>query len=92
MALPHRPGGGERALFIGDLVHTPLQFVEPDCEACLSEDEDAAARQRRRILEHAADTNALVLPAHLPGPGAAEVTRDGEKFAVKRWAPFSPVV
>lgn len=96
----HTPGSavlsldsrGDRALFIGDLVHTPLQFVEPDCEACLSEDEPAAARQRRRFLERAADTNALVLPAHLPGPGAAEVRRDGGTFAIKDWAPFSPVV
>ncbi len=96
----HTPGSavlsldsrGDHALFIGDLMHTPLQFVEPDCEACLSEDEPAAARQRRRFLERAADTNALVLPAHLPGPGAAEVRRDGSTFAIKNWAPFNPVV
>lgn len=96
----HTPGtsvlslesGGERALFVGDLLHTPLQVVEPDCEACLSEDADAAVRQRRRILERAADTRSLVLPAHLPGPGAVEVKRDGSTFAIAGWAPFSPVV
>lgn len=94
----HTPGSAvlvlqsqdDRALFIGDLMHTPLQFVEPDCEACLSEDQEAAARQRRRFLERAADTNALVLPAHLPGPDAAEVRRDGSSFAIKHWAPFTP--
>jgi glyoxylase-like metal-dependent hydrolase (beta-lactamase superfamily II) len=95
----HTPGSavlaldsrGDRALFVGDLMHTPLQFVDPACEACLSEDEPAAVRQRRRYLERAADTNALVLPAHLPGPGAATVRRDGGTFAIKHWAPFSPV-
>lgn len=94
----HTPGSavlllesrGDRAMFIGDLMHTPLQFVEPECEACLSEDEPAAARQRRRFLERAADTNALVLPAHLPGPGGALVRREGSAFAIERWAPFSP--
>lgn len=94
----HTPGSaalvlesrGERALFVGDLVHTPLQFGAPDCETCLSENEAAATRQRRRFLERAADTGALVFPAHLPGPGAAEVRRDGSAFAIERWAPFTP--
>ena len=96
----HTPGSavlvsessGQRALFVGDLVHSPLQFPQPGCEPCLSEDVPAATRQRRRFLERAADTNALVLPAHLPGPGAVEVQRDGSAFAIKHWAPFSPVV
>ncbi|MBT2384933.1 MBL fold metallo-hydrolase [Streptomyces sp. ISL-11] len=92
----HTPGssvvrlasGTDRALFIGDLVHSPLQFVEPDCDTCLSEDQEQAVRSRRRILEEAADTRALVLPAHLPGHGAAEVRREGGKFALERWAAF----
>lgn len=95
----HTPGSavveldsrGGRALFVGDLLHSPLQFVEPDSEVCLSEDVPGAIRQRRRILERAADTASLVLPAHLPGPGAAEIRRDGDAFAIQHWAPFSPV-
>lgn len=96
----HTPGsavlglesGGDRALFVGDLMHTPLQLAHPGIEPCLSEDVPAAVRQRRRMLERAAETHALVLPAHLPGPGAVEVRRDGTGFAVQSWAPFSPVV
>ncbi|GHG49942.1 MBL fold metallo-hydrolase [Streptomyces griseocarneus] len=92
----HTPGscvlrlesGSERALFIGDLVHSPLQIVEPDCDTCLSEDQAQATRSRRRILERAADTKALVFPAHLAGHGAAEVRREGGKFAISGWAPF----
>jgi glyoxylase-like metal-dependent hydrolase (beta-lactamase superfamily II) len=98
-AMPgHTPGtsmlslrsGSERALFVGDLLHSPLQFVEPHAEVCLSEDAPAAVRQRNRMLERAAETRALVLPAHLPGPGAAEVRREGATFAISHWAPFSP--
>ncbi|MGX8904417.1 MBL fold metallo-hydrolase [Streptomyces netropsis] len=96
LAPGHTPGssvlelasGTERALFIGDLVHSPLQFVEPDCDTCLSEDQEEAIRSRRRILEQAADTRSLVFPAHLPGHGAAEIRREGSKFALERWAAF----
>ncbi|MEV8479639.1 MBL fold metallo-hydrolase [Streptomyces sp. NPDC051173] len=92
----HTPGsavlrlrsGTDRALFIGDLVHNPLQIAEPDCDTCLSEDQREATRSRRRILEEAADTRALVFPGHLAGHGAAEVRREGGKFAVERWAAF----
>jgi glyoxylase-like metal-dependent hydrolase (beta-lactamase superfamily II) len=93
----HTPGstvlwldsGGDRAVFVGDLVHTPLQMVEPDHDTCLSEDQAEAARSRRRVLEQAAATNSLVVPAHLGGAGAAEVVRSHGSLAIKRWAPFS---
>ncbi|MFD8998410.1 MBL fold metallo-hydrolase [Streptomyces abikoensis] len=95
----HTPGssvlrlasGTDRAVFVGDLVHSPLQFAEPDCDTCLSEDQVEATRSRRRILEEAADTRSLIFPAHLPGHGAAEVRRDGDKFALSRWAPFASI-
>lgn len=32
---------------------------------------------------------APVLPAHLPGHGAAEVERDGDFLKIKEWAGFS---
>ncbi|WP_372411452.1 MBL fold metallo-hydrolase [Streptomyces luteireticuli] len=96
----HTPGssvlrlesGTERALFIGDLVHSPLQFAEPGCDTCLSEDQEQATRSRRRILEQAAETRALVFPAHLPGHGAAEVRRKGSGYEVVRWAGFDASV
>ncbi|MCK2238469.1 MULTISPECIES: MBL fold metallo-hydrolase [unclassified Crossiella] len=97
LAPGHTPGsavlrlasGTDRALFIGDIAHTPLQLIEPDHEPCLSEDEPAAIATRRRLLAEAADTNALIIPAHFGGSGAAEVTRDGSKFAITGWAAFS---
>ncbi|WNV86897.1 MBL fold metallo-hydrolase [Umezawaea sp. Da 62-37] len=93
----HTPGssvitltsGTDRAVFVGDLLHSPLQFHEPDCGPSFDEDEDEARATRRRVLGWAADNNALVLPAHLPGSGAAEIRRDGDKFAIKEWAAFS---
>ncbi|MFE7031930.1 MBL fold metallo-hydrolase [Streptomyces sp. NPDC057621] len=98
LAPGHTPGstvlklhsGTDRAFFVGDLVHTPLQLLTPDHDTCLSEDQPQAARTRRHMLEEAADTNALIVPAHLGGAGAAEVVREGGNFAIKQWAPLTP--
>ncbi|MHC9296973.1 MBL fold metallo-hydrolase [Mycobacterium sp. LTG2003] len=92
----HTPGssvltlhsGGDRAVFVGDMLHTALQFVEPDTNSCFCEDPELAKATRHRVLGTAADTNTLVFPAHLGGHGGAEVVRDGDRFAVKAWAPF----
>ncbi|MFH8973832.1 MBL fold metallo-hydrolase [Streptomyces sp. NPDC017890] len=94
----HTPGssvltltsGTDRAVFVGDLLHSPVQVLEPDCNSCFCEDPAQARATRRKVLGWAADNNALVVPAHLGGHGAAQVVRDGNRFAVKDWAPFAP--
>nr|BFD87497.1 hypothetical protein StreXyl84_68980 [Streptomyces sp. Xyl84] len=67
-----------------------MQILEPDANSCFCEDPAGARATRRKVLGWAADNNALVIPAHLGGHGAAEVERDGARFAVKGWAPFTP--
>jgi glyoxylase-like metal-dependent hydrolase (beta-lactamase superfamily II) len=99
LAPGHTPGssvltltsGGERALFVGDLVHTALQIVEPETNSCFCEDPAESRATRHKLLGRAADDNALVFPAHLGGQGAAEVVRDGSKFAIKDWAGFARI-
>lgn len=92
----HTPGasviklvsGSDRALFAGDLIHTPLQLRELNHNSCFCEDPAQAVRSRRELLGWAADSNALVLPAHLSGHGALEIEHAGDAFAIKSWAPF----
>jgi glyoxylase-like metal-dependent hydrolase (beta-lactamase superfamily II) len=81
--------GTDRAVFVGDMLHNPVQLLEPDSNSCFCEDPALARATRRKVLGWAADNNALVVPAHLGGHGAAEVSRDGSAFTVKSWAPFS---
>ena len=80
---------GERAVFVGDLLHSPTQILRPDWNSCFCEDPAQARASRRKVLSWAADNNVLLVPAHLGGQHAAEVTRDGDNFAVKGWAPFT---
>ena len=79
---------GERAVFVGDLLHSPAQILHPDWNSCFCEDAAMARTSRRRILSRAADENELVIPAHLGGAHAAEVVRKGGDFEVKGWAAF----
>jgi glyoxylase-like metal-dependent hydrolase (beta-lactamase superfamily II) len=98
LAPGHTPGssvltlesGSDRALFVGDLLHNPIQFIDPDVNSCFCEDPAAARATRRKLLGRASDQHALVFPAHLGGAGAAEVTREGGSFAIKKWAAFTP--
>lgn len=93
----HTPGssvikltsGTERALFAGDLIHTPLQVMHPDHNSCFCEDPAQARTTRHRLLGWAAGANALVLPAHFSGHTALEVESSGSGFAIKKWAPFA---
>ncbi|MFE3875865.1 MBL fold metallo-hydrolase [Kitasatospora sp. NPDC059146] len=92
----HTPGSsvltldsdGERALFVGDLVHTPLQLAEPDTNSCFCEDPAQSRATRHRLLGEAAERHALLFPAHFGGSGAVEVARRGPGFAVEEWAGF----
>jgi glyoxylase-like metal-dependent hydrolase (beta-lactamase superfamily II) len=99
LAPGHTPGssvltldsGGDRAMFVGDLVHTALQIVEPETNSCFCEDPARSRATRHKLLGQAAENNALVFPAHFGGQGAAEIERNGSRFAIKQWASFSRI-
>ncbi|OPC81766.1 hypothetical protein B4N89_13190 [Embleya scabrispora] len=97
LAPGHTPGlgvltltsGADRAVFVGDLLHGPIQILEPHVSSCFCHDPAASARSRHRVLAWAADHAALVVPAHFGGSRAVEVAREGSRFTVRRWAGFS---
>jgi len=72
--------GGERALFIGDVFHHLLQVYYPDWNFPKNSDAQQARASRRMVLEHAASSGALVLPAHVGAPFAGRVETTGRGF------------
>lgn len=95
----HTPGAsvveldsrGARAVFVGDVLHNPIQVAEPDCNSCFCEDEAAARATRRRILAKAVDQRQIVFPAHLRGRRPAmTVEHRGPGFAIGSWIDFEP--
>ncbi len=71
----HTPGttvfvpssGSERAMLLGDVVHSTVQFGERDWTVVWDVDPGAASRVRNRFADDAAETGALLAAAHLPG-------------------------
>ncbi|MGW3528001.1 MBL fold metallo-hydrolase [Streptomyces olivaceus] len=94
----HTPGasvlrlasGSDRAVFAGDVLHSPVQILEPCCNSGSCLDPRRAAASRLRVLERAADERELLVPAHFGGTGAVEVRREAGGFALGPWAAFGP--
>ncbi len=90
----HTPGsslvrlasGSDRAVFVGDMLHSPVQILRPEANSCFCEDQRQAVATRRAVLERAADNAELVVPAHFAGSGAVEIRRESGQFAITRWA------
>ncbi|MFI0261930.1 MBL fold metallo-hydrolase [Streptomyces sp. NPDC017056] len=59
---------GESALITGDCVHHPVQLAHPELCSSVDFDPEEAVRTRRRLLDEAARTNALVLGSHFAAP------------------------
>ncbi|MEV8612095.1 MBL fold metallo-hydrolase [Amycolatopsis sp. NPDC051373] len=89
----HTPGssllrltsGTDRAVFVGDLLHSPVQILEPSYSSCFCEDRALAASTRTRVLGRAADLHELVIPAHFAEASVAEIERSGDRFAIRAW-------
>jgi glyoxylase-like metal-dependent hydrolase (beta-lactamase superfamily II) len=72
--------GGERAFFWGDVLHHPLQLVANSWNSGFCEFPDAARNARRKALDLAADTGALVFTTHFPGTSVGRVRRDADRY------------
>ena len=79
----HTPGSqtitvtsrGERAVFVGDVMHHPLQIMNPHWNSIFCEDGARARESRQRVLERVVEEEALLIPAHFAGEHMVRVVR-----------------
>jgi glyoxylase-like metal-dependent hydrolase (beta-lactamase superfamily II) len=64
---------GKRALFTGDIFHSPIQMRYPDWTDRYDEDKPAAAAQRAKIIDTASDGDVTIFAAHFGGPTAGKI-------------------
>jgi glyoxylase-like metal-dependent hydrolase (beta-lactamase superfamily II) len=89
----HSPGssvltiasGGEHALLAGDLVHHPMQILDPRQPDALDADQAAASRSRLRLLGWAVDHAAPVFGGHFRDGRGARIHAANGAFAIDSW-------
>ena len=86
----HLNSDDQRAVFVGDMVHTPLQILNPLYNSGFCADPVLARKSRLRVIGEAAESRAWVIPAHFGGSGALRVHREADGFAISAWAEFTP--
>jgi glyoxylase-like metal-dependent hydrolase (beta-lactamase superfamily II) len=66
---------GEYGIFVGDIVHHPIQVYCPTWNSIFCENAEQARDTRKEVLAYAAQQRALLLPAHFGGQHAVWVTK-----------------
>jgi glyoxylase-like metal-dependent hydrolase (beta-lactamase superfamily II) len=72
---------GREALFIGDVMHQPIQIAYPDWNTKYCEDPPLARETRARVLAYCADERCLMLPWHFNAPYCGYVERRDDRYA-----------
>jgi glyoxylase-like metal-dependent hydrolase (beta-lactamase superfamily II) len=72
---------GAEALFIGDIMHNPIQVYHPHWSSAFCSDPEQARGTRRRVLEHAAARGSLIYPQHFAGQFFGRVAERAGGFA-----------
>ncbi len=72
-------GGGRTAVFIGDVMHNPIQVLAPDAVTPLN-GPPAATAMRKQVIAKYADTDVMVFGAHFSRPCGGYVRRMGTGY------------
>ncbi len=87
----HSPGSmridlrsrGRRAVFTGDLLHSPIQIPLWRQASIVDADPARAVRSRHELLSFCADENALLISAHFPDPYVGCIEREADSFGIR---------
>lgn len=79
----HAESSGGHGVFVGDLMHHPIQVPHPDWSTCWCWDLEMSAASRTRFVEQHTEAGTLILPVHFAGPTAGRIVEDGnsQRFA-----------
>ena len=69
------------AVFVGDMMHSPLQTRYPELSPRFDVDPAQAATTRKNFLERYCDTDTLCCTAHFPSPSSGKIRRRGNGFS-----------
>jgi glyoxylase-like metal-dependent hydrolase (beta-lactamase superfamily II) len=89
----HTPGNvmvdisskGKRLLCIGDIIHSQLEFTDPECLSLFDVEPSQALHTRARILSDIAGSGILLFACHFPFPGLGHIIQKEGTFT---WQPI----
>ncbi|HTZ36828.1 MAG TPA: MBL fold metallo-hydrolase [Stellaceae bacterium] len=76
----HARSGGARGVFVGDVLHHPLQCLKPEWSTRACTDMALSRETRTALVASYADSDTLILPAHFPDPTAGHIRRHGAAY------------
>jgi glyoxylase-like metal-dependent hydrolase (beta-lactamase superfamily II) len=79
----HIKSGGQEAIITGDLMHHPIQLIDPERHGNFDMDKEQGARTRRTFVDRFANTNTLIIGSHFADPTAGWIVSHGASWKLK---------
>jgi glyoxylase-like metal-dependent hydrolase (beta-lactamase superfamily II) len=77
----HARSGEETGVFMGDVIHHPLQLLKPEWSTLACTDRELSRKTRTRLIEEHAERGTRLLPAHFPSPTVGRIVRQGSAYS-----------
>jgi cyanophycin synthetase len=74
---------GEEAVITGDLLHHPIQFIDPQRPGNFDMDKEQGGRTRQAFVDRFSDKNTLIIGSHFSDPTSGWIVRDGKAWKLK---------
>jgi glyoxylase-like metal-dependent hydrolase (beta-lactamase superfamily II) len=74
---------GEEAVITGDMMHHPIQFIDPPKPANFDMDKDQGGRTRQAFVDRFANGRTLVIGSHFAEPTSGWIERDGKGWKLR---------
>ena len=76
----HAVSEGSKAVFSGDILHTPAQLINPAWSSRFCVDPVQSAATRTKLVHQLTDTSTLLLTGHFPTPVAGRIVSRADHF------------
>ena len=74
---------GEEAVITGDMLHHPIQFIDPQRHGNFDMDKELGGRTRQEFVDRFSDTKTLIIGSHFAEPTSGWIERDGKAWKLR---------
>lgn len=79
----HVETAGKRGVFVGDVIHHPMQLLFPDLSCRADFDMDASRVSRKALMADCADRGSIVMPQHFATPSCGTFAKAGAGYELR---------